>query len=238
MTREEAENYLHTKLRAAGSTYPEFVFSVEVCAELWKASAGWPGIIDRLALLALAQAKSLPVAVDEVEHPAVPMGTWSEEQLPETEHEIVIPPRPPQLIVTSNGKVTDELTMDKARMLVGRSEHNDISIGSRFISRHHAMFVRHGTSTFLMDLNSANGTFVNSKRISNHVLIHGDVITLGHHRIKFHDPYATAPGQLDGAQFADTTIMKTLQDMRSLLEQENTELLLPASSEEQPTIQT
>lgn len=237
MTREEAENYLYAKLRAAGSTYPESVFSVEVCAELWKASAGWPGIIDRLALLALAQAKALPVAVDEIEHPAVPLGTWSEEPLPETEHEIVIPPRPPQLIVTSNGNVTDELTMDKARMLVGRSEHNDISIGSRFISRHHAMFVRHGTATFLMDLNSTNGTFVNSKRISNHVLIHGDVITLGHHRIKFHDPYASASGQLDGAQFADTAIMKTLQDMRSLLAQENTELL-PASSEDSPTIQT
>ena len=69
------------------------------------------------------------------------------------------------------------------------------------------------------------------------MLIHDDVITLGHHRIKFHDPCATTRGELDGIEFADTAIMKTLEDMRSLLAQENT-ALLPAVSEDLPTIQT
>jgi pSer/pThr/pTyr-binding forkhead associated (FHA) protein len=88
-----------------------------------------------------------------------------------------------------------------------------------------------------MDLNSSNGTFVNSKRVSNHVLIHDDVITLGHHRIKFHDPSATSRDELEGTDFADTAIMKTLDDMRKLLEQENT-ALLPIVTEDLPTIQT
>ena len=234
MTREEARNFLHTKLRAAGSSYPDYVFPDEVCDELWKASAGWPGIIDRIALLALASAKSLPVVAKEVEHPTVPAGTWDENVVAQSTQE-VIPVQPPQLIVTSDGNVIEDRTMDKARMLVGRSEHNDISINSRFISRHHAMLVRHGASTFLMDLNSTNGTFVNSKRISNHILIHDDVITVGHHRIKFHDPYATTRGELDGVQFADTVIMKTLEDMRNLLADENTELM-PVASEDLPTL--
>ncbi len=234
MTREEARNFLHTKLRAAGSSYPDYVFPDEVCDELWKASAGWPGIIDRIALLALASAKSLPVVVMEVEHPTVPAGTWDENVIAQSTQEVV-PVQPPQLIVTSDGNVIEDRTMDKARMLVGRSEHNDIPINSRFISRHHAMLVRHGASTFLMDLNSTNGTFVNSKRISNHVLIHDDVITVGHHRIKFHDPYAMTRGELDGVQFADTAIMKTLEDMRNLLADENTELM-PVASEDLPTL--
>jgi len=127
--------------------------------------------------------------------------------------------------------------MHKARALVGRSKHNDISINSRFISRHHTLLVRHRAATFLMDLNSTNGTFVNSKRVSNHVLIHEDVITIGHHRIKFYDPCATSRGALDSVDFADTVIMKTLEDMRSLLAQENT-ALLPTASEDLPTIQT
>jgi pSer/pThr/pTyr-binding forkhead associated (FHA) protein len=127
--------------------------------------------------------------------------------------------------------------MEKARAIIGRSEHNDISIGSRFVSRHHALLVRHGTATFLMDLNSTNGTFVNSRRVSNHVLMHDDIITLGHHRIKFHDPHATSSEALDGVEFADTAIMKTLEDMRNLLAQENT-ALLPVASENLPTIQT
>ena len=127
--------------------------------------------------------------------------------------------------------------MEKTRALIGRTQHNDVSINSRFVSRHHALLVRHGTSTFLMDLNSTNGTFVNSKRVSNHVLMHDDVITLGHHRIKFHDPCATTRGELDGIDFGDTVIMKTLADMRTLLEQENT-ALLPVATENLPTIQT
>ena len=237
MTQQETKDYLHGKLRAAGSDYPDFVFPDAVCAELWKASGGWPGILDRLALLALARAATLPVSVAEVEHPALPTGTWDDDALALAESQPAVPPAAPQLVVTNNGSVIGNLKMEKPRLLIGRSDHNDISIGSRFISRHHALLVRHGGSTFLMDLNSTNGTFVNAKRVSNHVLMDNDVITLGHHKIKFSDPHAQTRGRLDGAEFADTAIMKTLQDMRNLLARENT-ALLPEVSEDLPTIQT
>jgi pSer/pThr/pTyr-binding forkhead associated (FHA) protein len=85
-----------------------------------------------------------------------------------------------------------------------------------------------------MDLNSTNGTFVNSRRVSNHVLVHDDVISVGNHRIKFHDPHAVRRGSLEGTEFADTVIMKSLGDMRRLLAEENTELL-PAVTENLPT---
>ncbi len=235
MTRDETRDYLHEKLMAAGANFPAFVFPNAVCEELWKASGGWPGIIDRIALLALAKAESLPVSKEAVEHPALPGGTWDEAAFTASEPDDTTPALPPKLVVTNNGTILQELVMDKPRLLIGRSEHNDISIGSRFISRHHALIVRHGGSTFLMDLNSTNGTFVNAKRVSNHVLLHDDVITVGHHRIKFHDPYATRRGKLEGAEFADTAIMKTLEDMRNLLARENT-ALLPTASEDLPTI--
>jgi hypothetical protein len=237
MNREETRQYLHAKLRAAGSDYPEFLFPDEVCLDIWKGSGGWPGIVDRIALLALAQTSTLPVSVAEIEHPALPVGTWAESGSESRTPDEIVPPAPPRLIVTNNGSVLDDRTMNNPRAIVGRSEHNDITINSRFVSRHHALFVRQRTVTFLMDLNSTNGTFVNSKRISNHVLMHDDVITIGHHRIKFHDPCATAYGDLDGVDFADTMIMKTLEDMRALLAQENT-ALLPMATENLPTIQT
>jgi type II secretory pathway predicted ATPase ExeA len=236
MTQAESRNYLYAKLRAAGSDYPEFVFSKEVCEELWKASGGWPGILDRIALLALARAETLPVKVAEVEHPSLPTGTWDDNEVMAVQQEEITNPKPPQLIVTNNGSILKDLTMDKQRLLIGRSEHNDIAITSRFVSRHHAMLVRHGASTFLMDLNSTNGTYVNAERVSNQVLGHEDVITIGHHKIKFYDPYATSRGALDGDEFADTSIMKTLEDMRQLLAQGNT-ALMPAASEDLPTIQ-
>ncbi|MCH9694791.1 MAG: FHA domain-containing protein [Gammaproteobacteria bacterium] len=236
MSQAETSNYLNAKLRAAGSDYPEFVFPKEVAGELWRASGGWPGILDRIALLALARAEVLPVKLADIEHPTLPTGTWDDNEVLAVQQEEITNPKPPQLIVTNNGSILKDLTMDKQRMLIGRSEHNDIAITSRFVSRHHAMLVRHGASTFLMDLNSTNGTYVNAERVSNQVLGHEDVITIGHHKIKFYDPYATTRGALDGDEFADTSIMKTLEDMRKLLAQGNT-ALMPAASEDLPTIQ-
>jgi type II secretory pathway predicted ATPase ExeA len=237
MTRTEAADYLHEKLHAAGADSPASIFSNSVCDKLWEASGGWPGVIDRVALLALAQAETLPIPADVVEFPTLPTGTWVDANSNEPAAEVEIPTSPPKIVVSASGSVIQELTMQQPRLLIGRSEHNDIAIGSRFISRHHALLVRHGNSTFLMDLNSTNGTFVNAKRVSNHVLLHDDVITVGHHRIKFHDPFATKRHELEGAEFADTAIMKTLEDMRNLLAQENT-ALMPAASEDLPTLQS
>lgn len=234
MNNEEAMEYLYAKLRAAGSEVPEFVFPIAVCTELWRASGGWPGIIDRLALLSLAKAETLPIPLEKIEQPVLPQGTWDDAEKAEVAQRSTTPPEPAKLFVTHNGDTLQELTFDKPRLLVGRSEHNDIAIPSTFISRHHALLVRHGRSTFLMDLNSTNGTFVNSRRISNHVLVHDDVITIGHHRIKFKDPHATTRGSLEGLEFADTAIMRTLADMRNLLAEENT-AILPAQTEDLPT---
>jgi pSer/pThr/pTyr-binding forkhead associated (FHA) protein len=235
MTCDETRDYIHAKLIAAGAEFPAFVFPKLVCDELWRASGGWPGIIDRLALLAIARAESLPISPENVEHPTVPAGTWKEiaDPVEPAEGE---PAPPAQLIVSTNGRIVKQTVLDSSRLLVGRSEHNDIAINSCFVSRHHALLVRHGSSTFLMDLNSTNGTFVNSRRVSNHVLRDNDVISIGHHTIKFIDPYATTRTQLEGDDFADTTIMKTLEDMRSLLAQENT-ALLPDETEDLPTLQ-
>ncbi len=234
MSAEESAYYLHQKLRAAGAAMPEYVFPSNVCNALHEASGGWPGILDRIALLAIAKAPSMPVPLDRVEHPIVPKGTWDEAGVAPTEIPSGAPPEPPKLIISKGGKPVQAMTFDKPRLLVGRSEHNDIPISSRFVSRHHLLLVRHGSSTFLMDLNSTNGTLVNSRRVSNVVLNHEDVVSLGQHRIKFYDPHATTRGTLEGPEFADTAIMKTLEDMRKLLAQENTEVLPAASGDNQP----
>jgi type II secretory pathway predicted ATPase ExeA/pSer/pThr/pTyr-binding forkhead associated (FHA) protein len=233
MTCGETKEYLRRKLSAAGSVAPENVFPNSVCVELWEASGGWPGVLDRVALLALANTESLPVTTASIERPTLPSETASY-SVRESEGIVEQDPQPPKLFVSKDGVTLRELTFEQPRLLVGRSEHNDIAIPSKFISRHHLMLVRHDTSTFVMDLNSSNGTYVNSKRISNHVLVHNDVITVGHHRIKFVAPDAVSRVALNEAQFAETTIMKTLDDMRRLLAEENT-VRLPIATENLPT---
>ena len=234
MSCDDAKEYLREKLRNAGSRVPEYVFPNSVCVELWDASGGWPGVLDRIALLALSRADSLPVSISAIERPALPYSDWDEQSITELENAVGVAPEPPKLFLTKDGDTIKELTFDQPRLLIGRSEHNDIAIPSRFVSRHHLLLVRHGNTTFMMDLNSSNGTFINSRRVSNHVLIDNDIITVGNHRIKFCDPHATNRGAITGNEFTDTAIMKTLDDMRDLLAHENT-AMLPIPSENLPT---
>ena len=102
----------------------------------------------------------------------------------------------------------------ESRLLIGRSEHNDISIGSRFVSRHHALLVRHGNSTFLMDLNSTNGTTVNSREVEKAILKNNDIISLGRHRLKLENAPAIPTEIAEQIQAADTMVLKSLDDLR------------------------
>ena len=62
---------------------------------------------------------------------------------------------------------------------LGRSPDNDIILDDRRVSRHHAQLVADGGSLLLHDLQSANGTWVNGRRITEHQLQAGDLVSLG-----------------------------------------------------------
>ena len=234
MSCDDAKAYLREKLRRAGSRVPEYVFPNSVCVELWDASGGWPGVLDRIAMLALSHSDSPPVSIAVIEQLTSPYSDWSEQSTAELEHTVGINPESPRLLVTKDGETLQELAFNQRRLLIGRSEDNDVTIASRFISRHHLLLVRQGNTTCIIDLNSSNGTFVNSKRVSNHVLLDNDIVSLGNHRIKFCDPHATSAEAMSGNELADTVIMKTLDDMRNLLALETT-ATLPIQSEILPT---
>jgi hypothetical protein len=207
-------------MRAGGCAVPAAVIPEDTCLALHEAAHGWPGIVDRLVLLAFKKAEKPPITPQLIERPssmddlAALLDKACRWTVPEDGEA-------PKLFVTLEGETLQEVTMQKSRLLVGRSEYNDVQINSRFISRHHALFVRHGRSTFLMDLNSTNGTFVNSHRISNLVLKHEDIVQLGKHRIKFIDPTATERRELDETAFSETLVMQNLNDIRRLLAREN-----------------
>jgi len=231
MRQDETIGYLHAKLRAGGCLDPENVLPNEVCSALYEASGGWPGIIDRLAILALGKAEFCPVRSDQIERPVLPnfIEIDAGDDAAQTAAEATAVPK---ILLTLNSKTVREMKIERPRLLIGRSEHNDLCINSTFISRHHVMFVKFGAATLLMDLNSTNGTFVNSRRVSNQILIHNDIVSIGNHRIKFVDPAATSRSALEGFSIDDTVIMKDLSNMRKMLASEHTELMpLPADME-------
>ena len=225
LTIDETSDYLYAKMRHGGCIDPDFVFPDEVCDELYRASGGWPGGLDRLALLAIENASECPVGLEHIEYPPAPRST-----LPTVVDADAIEDSEPRrsgplIFLTRNGETLKKIRFDGKRLLLGRSEHNDVSIDSKFVSRHHALMVRHGSSTLLMDLNSANGTFVNSRRVSNQVLANDDTVTLGDYGLKFVDPGAKRHESVESIRLDDTVIMMTLDDMREVQVRENTAIL-------------
>jgi hypothetical protein len=75
--------------------------------------------------------------------------------------------------------------LDDETVIIGSSPDSDIQIQSKFISRHHAQLVKNKNGCVLGDLNSTNGTFVNSRRINKRVLRDGDIVTIGKHRFRY-----------------------------------------------------
>ncbi len=92
-----------------------------------------------------------------------------------------------RLILSLDGQVMAEYNMAKERYTVGRLPDNDVRIDNAAVSGHHGLIINILNDSFLEDLNSTNGTYVNGKLIKKHALTHGDVITIGHHHLRFVD---------------------------------------------------
>jgi hypothetical protein len=92
-----------------------------------------------------------------------------------------------RLVLSLDGQVLAEYNMTKERYTVGRLPDNDIRIDNPAVSGHHALVINILNDSFLEDLNSTNGTYVNGKIVKKHAMQHGDVITVGHHSLRFID---------------------------------------------------
>lgn len=68
---------------------------------------------------------------------------------------------------------------------VGRHPKNKIRLNDREISKEHAVIERRGNEWWVRDLRSSNGTYINSRRITEARLNHNDEILLGSMRLVF-----------------------------------------------------
>lgn len=90
-----------------------------------------------------------------------------------------------KLILSMDNLVLKEIPLDKERVTIGRKPQNDIQIDNLAISGAHAVVVSILNDSFLEDLDSTNGTFVNGQQIKKHFLQNNDVIELGKYRLKY-----------------------------------------------------
>lgn len=108
-----------------------------------------------------------------------------------------------KLVMTSNSGEHEEIPLTKETTTIGRKPSNDIHIDNLSVSGSHAQVITILEDSFLEDLGSTNGTYVNGKLIKKHALEHGDKITLGKYQIS----YESSSGNSD-QDFEQTMIIR------------------------------
>jgi pSer/pThr/pTyr-binding forkhead associated (FHA) protein len=90
-----------------------------------------------------------------------------------------------KLIFSLDGAFLGDILLNQARVSIGRRPTNDIHIDNLAVSGEHAAITSTGNDYFLEDLGSTNGTIVNGKAVTKHLMQHGDVIALGKYQLKY-----------------------------------------------------
>lgn len=97
-----------------------------------------------------------------------------------------------KLVLTSNTGEKQEFSLTKETTSIGRKPGNDIHIDNLSVSGNHAQVITILEDSFLEDLGSTNGTYVNGKLIKKHALEHGDKITLGKYQITYESSHGNS----------------------------------------------
>jgi pSer/pThr/pTyr-binding forkhead associated (FHA) protein len=91
--------------------------------------------------------------------------------------------------------LTHELKVE--RTTVGRVDDNTFQIAEPSVSSHHCEILLKGNDVVVKDLNSTNGTFINSERITEATLKPGQTLRLGQIELKLDGPAPSSKKQLD-----------------------------------------
>ena len=187
MSIREATLYLRTRLLAAGGARIEKVFPLDVCEQMHQASLGWPGALNMCAFERL-------------------------QLVAEKQHSKPVP----RIIVSCDGEMVGEYELTERKYAIGRGDLADIIIEDSYVSKMHAMLQVYRNALVLHDLNSTNGTTVNSVEIQKTVLRSNDIITLGGHRLKIENAPVIGSEMDEKIRAADTLTLQNLADIRRL----------------------
>lgn len=98
-----------------------------------------------------------------------------------------------KISVMENNVPVKSVSLTAGTVSIGRADDNDIQIADYTISSYHAKIVTFYNASYIEDLNSTNGTFINGERVQKHTLNPGDVISLGEYSLKVENEESVKP---------------------------------------------
>lgn len=122
----------------------------------------------------------------------------------------------PEIVVRYEDKVIERVVTQKKMISIGRTPDNDIVLENKAVSRKHALIEFDENSALIMDNESLNGVFVNSRKVTEEVLKDNDQITIGKFNLLYH---RDAPKETKFAHLDGTMVLKT-RKQRELLEKD------------------
>lgn len=99
-----------------------------------------------------------------------------------------LPKRSALLIVQRGPNLGARYLLDSPEVSAGRSPNCDIFLDDVTVSRHHAKFSRRDDTTYVTDLGSLNGTYVNRQLLDQEAALkRGDEVQIGKYRMVYFD---------------------------------------------------
>jgi len=90
-----------------------------------------------------------------------------------------------KLIISKQGQELNDFPLDKTIITLGRKHINDLHLDDPGVSGAHAKILTVGNDSFIEDLNSTNGTYLNDERVSKSPLRDQDVLIIGQFTLRF-----------------------------------------------------
>jgi pSer/pThr/pTyr-binding forkhead associated (FHA) protein len=130
--------------------------------------------------------------------PTEPTQTYVRRQMTDVASAVPMPAQVPYLTVVSgltDGPKTFRLEQRDHTYLFGRTRRCEFRVDTAEVSREHASFERRADGVFVNDMGSVNGVMVNNTRVREYRLFDGDLIQIGHVKLRLFDP--TEPSARD-----------------------------------------
>lgn len=119
-----------------------------------------------------------------------------------------------RVIVLKEGAVVNEVPLEAKKLSIGRDALSDIQLKDFSVSRQHAQLIRVFSDYYVEDLGSTNGTYLNDRPVTKHMLKHGDLLRVGNFSLRFLTQEAVKE-QVDLKEEMDKTVLIQPQGKKS-----------------------